>query len=169
MFGRKKISMHRYQYPLIPCLPCSGPDTRTWCVCSPQLQSRSCPQRKTHLSPYWTPCWLPLLHLSVREQDKNTCSNLKARLAVSNVLNNRMRRTFHAQTLTIMSCWFPTLTMYLLLGEKATQETPYLCVWSSATCLRSATSHSLTAGRWPLCWKGKRDAQEFKQSSKETV
>lgn len=71
----------------------------------------------------------------------------------------RVRRTFHAQTLTIMSCWFPTLTMYLPLGEKATQETPYLCDWSSATCLRSATSHSLTAGRWPLWWEGQRDVE----------
>lgn len=61
--------------------------------------------------------------------------------------------TFQAQTFTIMSCWFPTLTMYLPLGENATQEMPYLCICSSATCLRSATSHSLTAGRWPLWWR----------------
>ncbi len=73
--------------------------------------------------------------------------------------SNAGRHTFHAQTLTFMSCWFPTLTMYLLLGENATQEMPYLCVWSSATCLRSATSHSLTAGRWPLWWKGQRDVE----------
>lgn len=60
--------------PFIPCWPCSGPDTRIWHVCSPQLQSRSCPQRKTHLSPYWTPCWQPRLHLSVREHN-SPCSN----------------------------------------------------------------------------------------------
>lgn len=61
----------------------------------------------------------------------------------------RLNCTFQAHTLTIMLCWFPTLTMYLPLGEKATHEMPKSCIWSSATCLRSDTSHSRTAGRWP--------------------
>lgn len=61
--------------------------------------------------------------------------------------------TFHDHTLTIMSCWYPTDTMYLELGENATQATPYLCSWSSATWVRSATSHTRTAGMCPL-WRG---------------
>lgn len=140
----------------LPCWLWNGPDTKTWHVCSPLWQSRSCPQRKTHWSPYWTPCWQPPLCLSAGEH--NTCSNQKVLQKNYNFsLQNLVEQyevTFQAQTLTIMSCWFPTLTMYLPLGENATHETPYLCVWSSATWLRSATSHTLTAGRWPLWWTG---------------
>lgn len=56
-------------------------------------------------------------------------------------------QTFQFHTLTIMSCWYPTLTMYFPLGEKATQATPYLCSSSSPTCTRAETSHTRTAGR----------------------
>lgn len=34
--------------------------------------------------------------------------------------------TLQSQTLTVMSCWYPTETMKLLLVEKATHDTPYL-------------------------------------------
>lgn len=40
--------------------------------------------------------------------------------------------------------------MYFPLGENATQATPYLCSCSSATCRRSDTSQTRTAGMWPL-------------------
>lgn len=88
------------------------------------------------------------IHIQTTTLGRKNCS-----ISLQNVVAQN-EATFQAQTLTIMSCWFPTLTMYLPLGEKATHETPYLCVWSSATCLRSATSHTLTAGRWPLWWTG---------------
>lgn len=66
---------NHHHNPVIPCWSCFGPDTRIWHVCSPQSQSRSCPQKKTHLSPYWTLCWQPRLHLSASEQHNSTCSN----------------------------------------------------------------------------------------------
>lgn len=90
------------------------------------------------------------MHTQITTLDWENCN-----ISLQNVVKQN-EATFQAQTLTVMSCWFPTLTMYLPLGEKATHETPYLCVWSSATCLCSATSHTLTAGRWPLWWTGQR-------------
>lgn len=72
--------------------------------------------------------------------------------------------TFHDHTLTIMSCWYPTDTMYLELGENATQATPYLCSWSSATWVLSATSHTRTAGMCPL-WRGEEHTQNRKHNS----
>lgn len=81
-FGIMTASFVKWtHYPFIPCWPCSGPDTRTWHVCSPQWQSRSCPQRRRHLSPYWTPCWRPRLHLSVRRHN-NACPTQNPRWAL---------------------------------------------------------------------------------------
>lgn len=57
--------------------------------------------------------------------------------------------TLQSHTLTVMSCWYPTETMKLLLVENATQETPYLWDWTSATWPPS-TSHTRTQGMWPL-------------------
>lgn len=41
--------------------------------------------------------------------------------------------TFQSQTLSTMSCWYPMDTMCFILGEKATQATPYLWPSISAT------------------------------------
>lgn len=40
---------------------------------------------------------------------------------------------FQSQTLSTMSCWYPMDTMCFILGEKATQATPYLWPSISAT------------------------------------
>lgn len=56
-------------------------------------------------------------------------------------------QTFQFHTFTIMSCWYPTLTMYFPFGENATQATPYLCSSNWLTCRRSETSQTRTAGR----------------------
>lgn len=133
---------------------------------------QSCPMRPAHSISKGHICSFPLLWGKKRSfleqvhpawpvpqgEKKQTWSNMTHIITTCTNIspcNNSVRQTFHAQTLTIMSCWFPTLTMYLLLGEKATQEMLYLCFCSSATCRRSATSQSLTAGKWPL-WGGQK-------------
>uniref|UniRef100_A0A6I8PBN3 RNA polymerase II subunit I n=1 Tax=Ornithorhynchus anatinus TaxID=9258 RepID=A0A6I8PBN3_ORNAN len=57
---------------------------------------------------------------------------------------------FQSHTLTTMSCWEPTDTMYRTLGEKAAQATPYLWPSSWTTCVFSSTSQTRTAGLCPF-------------------
>lgn len=121
-----------------------APDTRSGRVCSPRWRSERCPPRTTPPSPYWTPCSPPPARSSA---GGNACNEAQGRQ--QGMMGNH-HGTFQAHTFTLMSCCDPTLTMYLLLGENATQDTPYWCSSSSHTCVPADTSHTRTAGRWPL-------------------